>query len=88
VLGLTTGVRKVGIRACLIVPSPNPYVTIRNIGRRCVTNAKHLRLENKSYKSQHGMDDPHWMQYSGPTQTNKQTNLNLFFGQFSFANQN
>ena len=67
VLGLTTGVAKSRN------PSPNPDVTIRTIGRRCVTNAKHLRLETKSYKSQHGVDDPHWMQYSGPIQTNTQT---------------
>ena len=71
VLGLTTGVGKSRN------PSPNPDVTIRTIGRRCVTNAKHLRLETKSYKSQHGVDDPHWMQYPGPTQTNKQSNLIL-----------
>ena len=61
--------RKVGIRACLIVPSPNPDVTIRTIGRRCVTNAKHLRLETKSNKSLKGLDVPHWMQYPGPTKT-------------------
>ena len=30
------------------------------------------RPKGESYKSQHGVDDPHWMQYPGPIQTNKQ----------------
>ena len=73
-LGLTTGVGKSRN------PSPNPDVTIRTIGRRCVTNAKHLRLETKSYTSQRMS----WMIHTGCNiqglhkQTNKQT-WNTFF---------
>ena len=49
VLGLTTGMGKVGIRACLIVPSPNPDVTIRTIAPWLTTIGEGYKNSKSSF---------------------------------------